>query len=248
MTFKRYWPLILIIVIYLIFLVIYFINFNKGFSPTIAEWGAFGDFLGGSLSPLIGIVTIILTYSIIVHQFNESQQGEFKNIFQIFFDSIPSKQTIIEIKKKNVKLSGQEAIFRINKDIEAVFKSEKNKPHNSKLSDKQILTLAVKSVNKDINGTASPYINVLNNCLNAIENHCLEEHKKVYCSMVRSQLHKDELIFIFYNSIASEELKNLKNSIEKNCFLQDLKNHDFPIGLEGLKALYNRNAFYESSN
>ena len=66
--------------------------------------------------------------------------------------------------------------------------------------------------------------------------------------MVRSQLHKDELIFIFYNSIASEELKNLKNSIGKNCFLQDLKNHDFPIGLEGLKALYNRNAFYESSN
>jgi hypothetical protein len=60
---KRYWAILFVILVYGILLYKYFSHFNSGYSYENGDWGTFGDFLGGSLSPLIGIISIILTYN-----------------------------------------------------------------------------------------------------------------------------------------------------------------------------------------
>lgn len=237
---KKYWALLLIIAIYLLLLYSYFTHFSSGYSDKNDDWGTFGDFLGGSLSPLIGIITIVLTYNIINNQTKESKQAEFKNIFQILFDSINDKIDIIE-RKGRPNLKGKKALFRINKDIESVYKSEKQKSPNADTLD--VFEKSFWSVYEDINGSSSPYMKVLHNCLKAIEKHCIEARQETYSSVLRAQLHPDELVFIFYNAIASDDFKSFKSRIEKFSILKDVYGYDFP---KELKDQYNQKAFIEN--
>lgn len=237
---KRYWAILFVILVYVILLCKYFSHFNLGYSDQNGDWGTFGDFLGGSLSPLIGIISIILTYSIINNQSKESRQTEFKNMFQILFDSIPDKENIIE-RKGRPNLSGKKALFRINKDIESVYKSEKIK--NPTANAVELFQTSFWSVYDDIKGSSSPYMKVLHNCLKAIDKHCLEDRQEAYSSLLRAQLHPDELIFIFYNAIASDDFKNFKSRVEKYSILKDISGYEFP---EELRGQYNPSAFEEN--
>lgn len=236
---KRYWAIIFVIVVYAFFLYKYFSHFNDDYSKENGDWGTFGDFLGGSLSPLIGIISIILTYNIINNQTIESKQTEFKNMFQILFDSISEKEIIIE-RKGRPNLSGKKALFRINKDIESVYKSQKK--NNSTENPIELFEKSFWSVYDDIKGSSSPYMKVLHNCLKAIDEHCIEERQETYSSLLRAQLHPDELIFIFYNAIASDDFKNFKSRIEKYSILKDIAGYELP---PELKELYNPSAFEE---
>jgi hypothetical protein len=237
---KRYWAILFVILVYIILLYKYLSHFNLGYSDQNGDWGTFGDFLGGSLSPLIGIISIILTYSIINNQSKESRQTEFKNMFQILFDSIPDKEKIIE-RKGRPNLSGKKALFRINKDIESVYKSEKRK--NPTTNAIELFQTSFWSVNDDIKGSSSPYMKVLHNCLKAIDKHCLEDRQEAYSSLLRAQLHPDELIFIFYNAIASDDFKNFKSRVEKYSILKDISGYEFP---KELREQYNPSAFEEN--
>lgn len=243
---KQYWGIILIVIAYGFLLFEYFSHFHSGYSSDKGDWGTFGDFLGGSLSPLIGIISIFLTYNIIKSQTQESKQAEFKNIFQILFDSIADNKEIIEINKKGQKLSGQKALFRINKDIESVYKSEKRKRINANAQSIDLFQKSFWSVYNDINGSSSPYMKVLHNCLKAIDNHCLEERQETYSSLLRAQLHKDELVFIFYNAIASDDFNDFKYRIEKYSILKDIAGYEFPQELNEFRELYVASAFEEN--
>lgn len=236
---KRYWAIMSVIIIYLFLLYKYFSHFSEGYSETNDDWGTFGDFLGGSLSPLVGIISIILTYNIINNQSIENKQAEFKNIFQILFDSINDKIEIIE-RKGRPNLSGKKALFRINKDIESVYKSEKRKNPNTNAID--LFKKSFWSVYDDIKGSSSPCMKVLHNCLKAIDKHCIVERQEAYSSLLRAQLHPDELVFIFYNAIASDDFKNFKSRIEKYSILKDVYDYKFP---EELRELYKLTAFEE---
>lgn len=244
---KRYGAIIFIIVIYVVLLTLYFYNFHSGFSTTKGDWGTFGDFLGGSLSPLIGIISIILTYNIIKNQSQENKQAEFKNIFQILFDTIPDKENIIEIDKKGLKLLGKKALFRINKDILSVYKSEKRKRANANTANLVLFQRSFWSVYEDINGTSSPYMKVLHNCLKAIDKYCLEERQETYSSLLRAQLHNDELLFIFYNAIASDDFNDFKSRIEMYSILKDIE-YAIPSEFEEFKSLYASSAFEENKS
>jgi hypothetical protein len=236
---KRYWAIILVIIVYVILLYKYFSNFNSGYSNNNSDWGTFGDFLGGSLSPLIGIISIILTYNIISNQSKENKQSEFKNIFQVLFDSINDKKEIIE-RKGRPNLSGKKAIARINKDIESVYKY--NRKRNPTANTLELFKESFWSVYDDIKGSSSPYMKVLHNCLKAIDKHCLEERQEAYSSLLRAQLPPDELVFIFYNAIASDDFRNFKSRIEKYSILKDVYDYNFP---QELREQYNPSAFKE---
>lgn len=56
-------------------------------------------FFGGTLGPIIGIFSIYLTCKIIYKQSEESDQNEFKNMFQILFQSLPVEKKEIAINK-----------------------------------------------------------------------------------------------------------------------------------------------------
>jgi hypothetical protein len=236
---KRFWAIILVVLVYIFLLYKYFSHFNLDYSTENADWGTFGDFLGGSLSPLVGIISIFLTYNIINNQSKESRQEEFINIFKILFDSISKKEEIIE-RKGRPKLSGKKAIARINKDIESVYKFEKR--NNPKEDTFLLFKKSFWIVYEDINGSSSPYMKVLHNCLKIIDKDCIEERQEAYSSLLRAQLHPDELVFIFYNAIASDDFKSFKTRIEKYSILKDIANYKFP---EELREKYKIGAFEE---
>lgn len=51
--------------LYLMAHIVYFVNFNKGFSDSNTDWGTFGDFIGGSLNPLFSLLAFLaLIYTI----------------------------------------------------------------------------------------------------------------------------------------------------------------------------------------
>lgn len=239
---KQYWAIIIVIFVYGVLLFLYFNQFNQGWSIKNEKWGAFGDFLGGSLSPLIGIISIVLTYNIINNQNKENRQSEFKYMFEILFDSIDQKRSVIE-RKVRTTLTGKKALSRINKDIKSVYEFQKKQ--NPSQTELKSFRDAFWSVYDDIEASSSPYMKVLHNCLKSIDKNCAFERQEQYSSLLRAQLHADELIFIFYNGIASDDFLNFKNRIEKYSLLKEISG--YPL-LPELKAFYDPKAFEEEKN
>jgi hypothetical protein len=83
---------------------------------------------------------------------------------------------------------------------------------------------------------------VLHNCLKAIDKHCIEERQEAYSSLLRAQLHPNELVFIFYNAIASDDFRNFKARVEKYSILKDIADYELP---QELREQYKSRAFEE---
>jgi hypothetical protein len=237
---KQYWAIIIVIFVYGVLLFLYFNQFDKGLSIKNEKWGGFGDFLGGSLSPIIGIISIVLTYNIINNQNRENRQSEFKYMFAILFDSIDQKRDGIERKVRTI-LTGGKALNRINKDIKSVYEFQKKQ--NSTQTELESFRKAFWSVYDDIEASSSPYMKVLHNCLKSIDKNCSSERQEQYSSLLRAQLHAEELIFIFYNGIASDDFSNFKKRIEKYSLLKEINGYMLP---SELKSLYDPKAFKEN--
>ena len=61
-TYKLIIITLLIILLCSPFLFIFYNNFqNQKISDSISDWGSFGDFIGGTLSTFISILTLIVT-------------------------------------------------------------------------------------------------------------------------------------------------------------------------------------------
>lgn len=234
---KRYSFLFLILACYFIILILYFSKIYTQSNDIKANWGTFGDFIGGSLSPIIGLVSIVLTYRIINNQILQDKQTEFKYMFEILFTAIPQKKEYIALRK----LKGNEALKKINKDIESVY----SKLHQEQLSagPGSNINEAWASVYKDIGGSSGPFMKNLHNCLKIIDKHCVGIHKKVYADLLRAQLSEEELIFIFYNGIAHQDFGGFKDRIERYSVLKDVANYDFD---DQLRALYSAEAFEDT--
>lgn len=234
---KRYSYLFLILVCYIVLLVFYFSNIFSQDTQIKANWGTFGDFMGGSLSPIIGLVSILLTYRIINNQILQDKQTEFKYMFEILFAAIPQKKEYIILRK----LKGNEALKKINKDIESVYA----KLHQEQVSagPKSNVNEAWESVYEDIGGSSGPFMKNLHNCLKIIDKHCIDVHKKVYADLLRAQLSEEELIFIFYNGIAHQDFGGFKDRIERYSILKDVRNYGFD---HQLKVLYSAQAFEDT--
>jgi hypothetical protein len=63
--FVQKWALAVGVVVYLGFIAVYANNFNLPFSDSVGTWGQFGDFVGGAINPVVGLLTIwLLTASL----------------------------------------------------------------------------------------------------------------------------------------------------------------------------------------
>ena len=80
-------PFSVVFTILIVVLGVYFMNFSKGISSDNADWGTFGDFINGATAPIIGIIGVVLTYTILNNQNKESSQSEFKFMFEMMFNS-----------------------------------------------------------------------------------------------------------------------------------------------------------------
>ena len=229
--------ILIVISLYIILLFMYKKTFPIS-STDNTDWGTFGDYIGGSLSPIIGIIGIVFTYNIINNQNIENRQQEFKYMFQILFDAITQKKEIIESTKRKSTKKGHAAFPVINRDIESVWKFKKKQ---SPSSDPVVLFReAFWSVFEDINHTSAAYMKNLHNCLKIVNKNCIDDRRREYADLIRAQLSPEELIFVFYNSLASDTFASFRSNLEKFSILKDISNQNLdPI----LMALIDKKAF-----
>ncbi|TVO34740.1 hypothetical protein [Vibrio algivorus] len=92
-----YIPRIAIIVVTAL-LVLYFINFNNGFGDQ-ATFGAFGDFLGGVLNPILSFLTIVLLIYSIRFQLEELKhtRNEIVRTNEIHSDNLTQQKSMFDI-------------------------------------------------------------------------------------------------------------------------------------------------------
>ena len=63
-----YWILIFAVSIMFVVLSFYFINFHGELSPSHEQWGAFGDYFGGTINPVLSFLTLIALLLTIILQ------------------------------------------------------------------------------------------------------------------------------------------------------------------------------------
>ncbi|OJX49636.1 MAG: hypothetical protein BGO88_15505 [Flavobacterium sp. 38-13] len=211
---------LIVISIYSVLLYIYFNHFDSSkLSDDNDKWGTFGDFFGGTLSPIIGILSIYLTYKIIYKQSEESDQNEFKNMFQILFQSLPEEKKEISINK----LVGDKAILKLNSDFKLYFEINSKKDSNIPKNHQKNIENSFLSIKGDAKDSFGPFMKNLHNMLKFIDSYCADNRKSDYADLLRAQFNSHELLFIFYNAIGSTKHSKFKNRLIKFDFLKDIK-------------------------
>ncbi|EOE6055759.1 hypothetical protein ACKJ8N_003564 [Vibrio cholerae] len=95
-TYSKYAPAIVSITI-LLLLIIYFSNFHNGFGDQ-ATFGAFGDFVGGILNPILSFITILLLIYSLRFQLQELgyTRDEIKKTNQIHTSNVQQQKRLFE--------------------------------------------------------------------------------------------------------------------------------------------------------
>lgn len=236
----------LIVVIFnFIFLTLYIGFFSGGLSDNNSDWGSFGSFIGGIMAPIVGVLTIILTYSILNNQNKEFSQSEFRFMFEKLFNSINDQYELIQFEKGDQTFKGKEAIKRLNSDFFAVTeylirkeKEKEDREEKQAIKYQPIVSKAFWSVYDDVNGCFATYMKNIHNCLKVIDLYCDQNHKETYSDLLRAQLGKEEMKFILYNG---SSFNDFKNRIEKYAILQDIRNTDEVN--ENVLKIYENKAF-----
>lgn len=216
-------PYLLALIPLLGFFILYSCYFCGGFSEMNSDWGSFGSYIGGTMGPIVGIISIVLTYKIIIHQLKDSEQSEFRFMFSKYFDSLEDKIELLEIEKGNISYKGKAALRILNIDFASVIIHLKTSQQaaGGSIDYMKIAMNAFDSVNSDYNGVFSPCMKNLHNCLKVIEFFCDKNSEKIYANIVRSQLGTEEMKFLLYNGLA---FPGFKKRIEMYSMLQDIKN------------------------
>lgn len=94
---------------FLLITLIFFINFRKGdISTSIDHWGQFGDYIGGILNPLFGLISLILISETLKNQTKAAKHQAFESHFftllQLYNSVLQNidQHTIIKNKGKNL--------------------------------------------------------------------------------------------------------------------------------------------------
>lgn len=111
------WIAIGCLVVYLIPNLIYMCNFvGKGMSSNPSDWGVYGDFIGGSINPVLTIVNITalvyLTYT--VSHIEENRAQESINVQKIITLNQMRHDMVVEFSK------GLDTIFSSDRNVDAL--------------------------------------------------------------------------------------------------------------------------------
>lgn len=95
-------------------LIIFVLNFRKAdISPTIAEWGQFGDYFGGLLNPVFGLISLVLVAAALRSQTHAAARQAFENQFFTLLELHSSVLQSIDRKMKDKTIKQGRDCFRL---------------------------------------------------------------------------------------------------------------------------------------
>jgi hypothetical protein len=235
-NFVRDYAIAIVFSCLVLFTVSYLFEFHNGFSSDQTHWGTFGDYINGITAPIIGVIGVVLTYTILNNQNKESSQSEFKFMFEILFNSTEKQIEKISFKKGRKTYVGRDAIKMLNNHISGLIVYNLK----SKGIDEAVKT-AFNIALEDAGYSFPAYMKNLHNCLKIIDNHCSENHKTTYAHLIRANMNSQEMIFLLYNGVGKLDFLGFKQRIEKFSMLQDIA-RDTSIR-DDVKSLYAAKAY-----
>jgi len=247
----------LIIVSYLLIKFYYNLISNENFEHEITKFAQLGDFLGGTLNPLIAFFTVILLIFTIYIQTKEleatreeleksriAQQEQSKSLL---LQNIATKQQMFEntffklseqfFQSKNDLKRGKDKSIKAIDSMLIWFKHHQLPYYqaNSNDTQKSIQTI-YDEYNKDIENITGIYFGQIYQILKFIHESNISD-KQRYINIFRAQFTKDELEFLFYHCLGSIGKRKFKSLIEQYEFFEHISiNEDITPLIKEYKA------------
>lgn len=236
-TVKRYATLaaLLAAMCYAVVGALYFNQFNGGFSTKTSTWGEFGDFVGGTLNPLLGTLSLLALLGTLLIQSKElsdSTQALQEQGLQLKLQAFENTFfSLIALSNENIRsLSLEETENKENyQPGRGVFRPMKRKledtyerisRHESKgLDESQIISKSVEEFDLKTQRFIGHYLGTIEKIISFIEQRCPDNLNKTdYYRIVQSQLTPNELVIIFYSTFNPRNLFDLKTLNHHNFF------------------------------
>lgn len=176
---------------------VFMLNFRKlDVSSSVAEWGQFGDYLGGILNPIFGLITVVIISATLQSQVKSSRKQEFDNQFfslLTLYDSVLQSIDRHSSRDGSVR-KGRDCFYLFFKDIVRI--SEKNKvPLNVAYSS--FLEVRGWEIEHYFRTVYHLFKHVKDGHASLLVEEC---EKKKYYDLIKSQISQHELILLWLNT------------------------------------------------
>lgn len=246
---------------FLLFLFIYILNFySSPFSKNSADWGTFGDFMGGLLNPTLSFFALLALLKTTKIQSNEILNNRKMLTFQQFENNVFQQMGLLQNIIEDIHLEGNYS-YKINGIKKNFSFDEAIEGRRAVMKLHALFDKTLFEVRHDHKGNVGKYEDFYESFLHSILGHYFrsiyrlisyvdkqdkniisEEQKIYYIHNIRAQLSSSELYFIFYSSL-SKWGENFKPLIEKYSLFE----HLHPKGVIATNLiLYKLDAFGEN--
>lgn len=200
----------------------YLYRFDGGFSDSQADWGVFGDFIGGVLNPVFGflaLIALLMTISLqatelrltrkelknsseALHSQNEtltlqSFESSFFQMLRLHNDIVNSMDFVRGGGDKQVvTTSGRDCFPVMRKRLVSRYLAKK-----SISDDRERAEEAYVQTYEQLQVELAHYFRYLYNIFKFIHNSSVND-KRFYSNLIRAQLSNHELVILFYNCIS----------------------------------------------
>lgn len=206
--------------------------YNLQFATTPDAFGLFGDYVGGVLGAITGLVSVVflyLTYQRQIDIFKEQKrQSELSQFEDNFFHLLENFKSILpRLRNKSENTEGYEYVRSVRKLIE--------KPIDDVCKTKDALTTlnAIETREKiekiydfafqTESDQLGHYFRSLYHLLKYIKENCPEDQdNKMYFDLVQAQMNTDELYLTCINGISNYGRKKLRPLLNESSFLENL--------------------------
>lgn len=181
----------------LILIIAFLINFRTENIPVdISKWGQFGDYLGGMLNPIFGLISVVIISVTLQLQIRSSRKQEFDNQFfslLTLYDSV--LQSIDRHSSRNGSVrKGRDCFYLFYKDIVRI-----------SVKAKVPINVAYSSFLEARGWEIEHYFRTVYHLFKHVKDGqssglVFENEKKKYYDLIKSQISQHELILIWLNT------------------------------------------------
>ncbi|WP_052810376.1 putative phage abortive infection protein [Vibrio renipiscarius] len=242
-------------------LVFYFTHFSGELSNKQEDWGTFGDFLGGSLNPILsflGLIALLLTIVLQNRELEATRQELARSAeAQINSEAALSQQSEILEQQRF-----ESTFFQLVNLYNEIVKSMQVNHLSRSIEGRECFFILYSQRYVGSSGTTLDYVydnfyrehrseighyfRHVYQIINFIDKSNIS-NKKQYSNFIRAQLSDYELVLLFINGLSIHARDKMKPLIEKYELFEHLSIDLFEFGVERAKE-YEISAFGKSSD
>lgn len=213
---------------------VYFSKFDGQLSNDQGIWGTFGDFVGGTLNPILAFASlcaILLTMKMQSDELKTStdalrQQGQYlelqaiENTFFSMLDVYNKKVNYLEIDG----VVGREAFRAAYDELLTKYKGDQIRYDDQ--DELEITRHSYKRFYSEYKSSIQPVLTLLNQIIDYTEHSESSVSVMSYNDILRSVLNETEILILFYHSLSIDGLESLRKLKEFGMF-NDINSENF---------------------